>query len=149
MQFHTLIIVIYGGWYFLFRPKRFTLKQSKQFWFTCRDLHLTLYKSREEAAQGAEPVHHINLRGCEVTPEVNITQGRYGIKLEVPSAEGMTEMFIRCNTVSVFSYRILNPLVNGLIDNDYLFHFITINMQWYKYFLHRKLKFKSSHIHLL
>jgi hypothetical protein len=85
---------------FLYRPKRFTLKQSKQFWFTCRDLHLTLYKSREEAAQGAEPVHHINLRGCEVTPEVNITQGRYGIKLEVPSAEGMTEMFIRCNTVS-------------------------------------------------
>lgn len=86
---------------FLFRPKRFTLKQPKQFWFTCRDLHLTLYKSREEAAQGADPVHHINLRGCEVTPEVNITQGRYGIKLEVPSAEGMTEMFIRCNTVSL------------------------------------------------
>ncbi|KAJ4435182.1 Unc-112- protein [Periplaneta americana] len=80
------------------RPKRFTLKQSKQFWFTCRDLHLTLYKSREEASQGAEPAHHINLRGCEVTPEVNIAQGRYGIKLEVPSAEGMTEMFIRCNT---------------------------------------------------
>jgi len=80
------------------KPKRFTLKQPKQFWFTCRDLHLTLYKSREEAAQGADPVHHINLRGCEVTPEVNITQGRYGIKLEVPSAEGMTEMFIRCNT---------------------------------------------------
>ena len=86
--------------FLLFRPKRFTLKQPKQFWFTCRDLHLTLYKSREEAAQGADPVHHINLRGCEVTPEVNITQGRYGIKLEVPSAEGMTEMFIRCNTVS-------------------------------------------------
>jgi len=85
----------------LFRPKRFTLKQPKQFWFTCRDLHLTLYKSREEAAHGADPVHHINLRGCEVTPEVNITQGRYGIKLEVPSAEGMTEMFIRCNTVSL------------------------------------------------
>lgn len=60
-----------------------------------------MYKSREEAAQGAEPVHHINLRGCEVTPEVNIAQGRYGIKLEVPSAEGMTEMFIRCSTVSV------------------------------------------------
>nr|CAD7575241.1 unnamed protein product [Timema californicum] len=80
------------------RPKRFTLKAFKRYWFTCRDLHLTLYKTREEATQGAEPAHHINLRGCEVTPDVNIAQSKYGIKLEVPSAEGMTEMMIRCDT---------------------------------------------------
>lgn len=80
------------------KPKKLTLKATKRYWFTCRDLHLTLYKSREEAAAGAEPVHHINLRGCEVTPEVNIAQGKYGIKLEVPSADGMTEMSIRCDT---------------------------------------------------
>ncbi|KAK7788445.1 hypothetical protein R5R35_006978 [Gryllus longicercus] len=80
------------------KPKKLTLKATKRYWFTCRDLHLTLYKSREEAAQGAEPIHHINLRGCEVTPEVNIAQGKYGIKLEVPSADGMTEMSIRCDS---------------------------------------------------
>nr|CAD7458813.1 unnamed protein product [Timema tahoe] len=80
------------------KPKRFTLKAFKRYWFTCRDLHLTLYKTREEATQGAEPAHHINLRGCEVTPDVNIAQSKYGIKLEVPSAEGMTEMMIRCDT---------------------------------------------------
>ncbi|XP_066991411.1 unc-112-related protein isoform X2 [Anabrus simplex] len=80
------------------KPKRFTLKAFKRLWFTCRDLHLTLYKSREDAGQGAEPVLRINLRGCEVTPDVNLAQNKYGIKLEVPSAEGMTEMWIRCDS---------------------------------------------------
>lgn len=80
------------------KPKRFTLKAFKRLWFTCRDLHLTLYKTREDAGQGGEPVQRINLRGCEVTPEVNLAQGKYGIKLEVPSAEGMTEMWIRCDS---------------------------------------------------
>ncbi|XP_047114333.1 unc-112-related protein-like [Schistocerca piceifrons] len=79
------------------KPKRFTLKAFKKYWFTCRDLHLAYYKSHEDAHTG-QPIQKINLRGCEVTPEVNIAQGKYGIKLEVPSAEGMTEMWIRCDS---------------------------------------------------
>lgn len=84
-----------------FKPKRFTLKAFKRYWFTCRDLQLRLYKSREDI-EG--PVHIINLKGCEVTPDVNISQGRFGIRLEVPSADGMTEMWIRCDTVNVISF---------------------------------------------
>lgn len=80
------------------KPKRFTLKAFKRYWFTCRDLKLTLYKSQEDSQQGGEPIHVINLRGCEVTPEVNLAQGKFNIKLEVASAEGMTEMWIRCDT---------------------------------------------------
>lgn len=80
------------------KPKRFTLKAFKRYWFTCRDLHLRLYKSREDANAGAQPIHDINLRGCEVTPEVNLGQGKYSIKLEVASADGMSEMWIRCDT---------------------------------------------------
>ncbi|EEB19040.1 conserved hypothetical protein [Pediculus humanus corporis] len=80
------------------KPKRFTLKQFKKYWFTCRDLKLTLYKSQEDADNGGEPVHVINLRGCEVTPEVNIAQGKFAIKLEVASPDGMTEMWIRCDS---------------------------------------------------
>jgi len=83
-----------------FKPKRFTLKAFKRYWFTCRDLQLRLYKSREEAGGSESPVYVINLRGCEVTPDVHLSQGRYGIRLEVPSAEGMTEMWIRCDNVS-------------------------------------------------
>lgn len=45
------------------------------------------------------PTHSINLKGCEVTPDVNISQNKFGIKLEVPSADGMSEMYIRCDDV--------------------------------------------------
>ena len=76
------------------------MKAYKKYWFTCRDLHLYLYKSREEMIHRANAVHDINLRGCEVTPDVNISQNKYAIKLEVPSSDGMTEMYIRCDDVS-------------------------------------------------
>lgn len=81
-----------------FKPKRFTLKAFKRYWFTCRDLQLRLHKTREETNSSDAPAYVINLRGCEVTPDVHLSQGRYGIRLEVPSAEGMTEMWIRCDT---------------------------------------------------
>lgn len=79
------------------KPKRFTLKAFKRYWVTCRDLQLRLYKTREETNSSEAPAHVINLRGCEVTPDVHLSQGRYGIRLEVPSAEGMTEMWMRCD----------------------------------------------------
>lgn len=80
------------------KPKRFTLKAFKRYWFTCRDLNLMLYKTREEAAApNAVPVHFINLRGCEVKGEHVLAQQKFGIKLDVPSAEGMSEMYIRCD----------------------------------------------------
>lgn len=85
-----------------FKPKRFTLKAFKRYWFTCRDLQLRLYKTREESNSSEAPAYIINLRGCEVTPDVHLSQGRYGIRLEVPSADGMTEMWIRCDTVIYF-----------------------------------------------
>lgn len=90
-----------------FKPKRFTLKAYKRYWFTCRDLQLRLYKSRVEASGSESPAYVINLRGCEVTPDVYLSQGRYGIRLEVPSAEGMTEMWIRCDNVSSINRIIL------------------------------------------
>ncbi|XP_014209103.1 unc-112-related protein isoform X1 [Copidosoma floridanum] len=82
-----------------FKPKRFTLKAYKRYWFTCRDLQLRLFKSREDADNGTEvPCHIVNLKGCEVTPDVHLSQGRYGIRLEVPGTDGMTEMWIRCDS---------------------------------------------------
>lgn len=86
---------------YAFRPKKFTLKAYKRFWFVCNDLHLRLYKSQVEAFSGGPPVHIINLRDCEVTPDLNLSQRKFGIKLEVPSAEGMSEMWIRCDSVGV------------------------------------------------
>ncbi|CAH0383935.1 unnamed protein product [Bemisia tabaci] len=79
------------------KPKRFTLKAYKRFWFTCKDLQLHLYKNHQDSKTNS-PVYEINLRGCEVTPDVNLSQSKFGIKLEVPSADGMSEMWIRCDT---------------------------------------------------
>lgn len=61
---------------------------------------MRIYKSKEDAKQNIPALWTINLKGCEVTPEVSLIQEKYGIKLEVPSPEGMTEMYIRCDTVS-------------------------------------------------
>jgi kindlin 2 len=59
-----------------------------------------LYKSREESRSSAPPAVSINLRGCEVTPEVNLSQGKFHIKLEVPPEIGNgpnSEVWIRCD----------------------------------------------------
>lgn len=61
-----------------------------------------MYKSREDMVHNVNCVMNINLKGCEVTPDVHISQNKYVIKLEVPSADGMSEMYIRCDDVSIY-----------------------------------------------
>ena len=39
-----------------------------------------------------------------MTPAVNLSAGKYELKLEVPSADGMTDMHLRFNSVSVFNF---------------------------------------------
>ncbi|XP_013115842.1 unc-112-related protein [Stomoxys calcitrans] len=81
-----------------FKPRKFTLKGYKRYFFAYRDLHLHLYKSAEESRRAA-PAITINLRGCEVTPDIVLSQGKFGIRLEVPP-EGSngpnSEVWIRC-----------------------------------------------------
>ncbi|KAH8298668.1 hypothetical protein KR018_009875 [Drosophila ironensis] len=80
------------------KPQRFTLRGYKRYFFTYRDLHLHLFKSAEESRRVA-PGISINLRGCEVTPDVNLSQGKYAIRLEVPPESGNgpnSEVWVRC-----------------------------------------------------
>lgn len=37
--------------------------------------------------------------GCEVVPDVNVTDKKFGIKLLLPVADGMNEVYIRCDNV--------------------------------------------------
>lgn len=39
--------------------------------------------------------------GCEVTPDVNISGQKFNIKLLIPVAEGMNEIWLRCDNVSL------------------------------------------------
>ncbi|NXK43342.1 URP2 protein, partial [Piprites chloris] len=44
---------------------------------------------------GAGP-QQLNLRGCEVTPDVDLRAQKFCIKLRVPTPEGMSETLLRC-----------------------------------------------------
>lgn len=47
------------------------------------------------------PLNHLLLlAGCEVVPDVNVSGQKFCIKLLVPSPEGMSEIYLRCQDVS-------------------------------------------------
>uniref|UniRef100_A0A8C9ZMK0 FERM domain containing kindlin 3b n=1 Tax=Sander lucioperca TaxID=283035 RepID=A0A8C9ZMK0_SANLU len=77
-----------------FRPKRMTLKGYKQYWFKFQDTSISYFKSKEESI--GEPIQQINLKGCEVAPDVNVTAQKFLIRLLIPAPEGMNEVYLRC-----------------------------------------------------
>uniref|UniRef100_A0AAR2JV78 PH domain-containing protein n=1 Tax=Pygocentrus nattereri TaxID=42514 RepID=A0AAR2JV78_PYGNA len=78
----------------LCRPKRL-LRTFKEYWFVFRDTSISYYKNKESA--NGEPIEQLHLRGCEVVPDVNVTEKKFGIKLLLPVADGMNEVYIRCD----------------------------------------------------
>ncbi|KAM3866784.1 fermitin family homolog 3b [Diretmus argenteus] len=78
----------------IFRPKRMTLKGYKQYWFKFQDTSISYFKSKEESI--GEPIQQINLKGCEVAPDVNVAGQKFLIRLLIPAPEGMNEVYLRC-----------------------------------------------------
>uniref|UniRef100_A0A3Q3W554 PH domain-containing protein n=1 Tax=Mola mola TaxID=94237 RepID=A0A3Q3W554_MOLML len=78
-----------------FRPKRLTLKGYKQYWFKFQDTSISYFKSKEESI--GEPIQQINLKGCEVAPDVNVATQKFLIRLLIPAPEGMNEVYLRCD----------------------------------------------------
>uniref|UniRef100_A0A670YXM2 FERM domain containing kindlin 3 n=1 Tax=Pseudonaja textilis TaxID=8673 RepID=A0A670YXM2_PSETE len=76
------------------RPRKLTLKGYKQYWVTFKETTISYFKSPEDAL--GEPVQQLNLKGCEVVPDVNISGQKFCIKLLVPSPDGMSEIHLRC-----------------------------------------------------
>ncbi|KAM8947625.1 fermitin family homolog 1 [Pelodytes ibericus] len=85
----------------LFRPKKLTLKAYKQYWFVFKDTSVSYFKNKE--AGHGEPIEKLNLRGCEMVPDVNVAQRRFGIKLLIPFAEGMNELYLRCDNETQYA----------------------------------------------
>ncbi|KAJ8009506.1 hypothetical protein DPEC_G00089590 [Dallia pectoralis] len=85
----------------LFRPKRLTLRAYKEYWFVFKDTTISYYKNKESAS--GEPIEQLHLRGCEVVPDVNVTDKKFGIKLLLPVADGMNEVYIRCDNDMQYS----------------------------------------------
>uniref|UniRef100_A0A8C6WRB3 Fermitin family member 1 n=1 Tax=Neogobius melanostomus TaxID=47308 RepID=A0A8C6WRB3_9GOBI len=85
----------------LFRPKRLSLRPYKEYWFVFKDTSISYFKNKE-SAQG-EPIEQLHLRGCEVVPDVNVTDKKFGIKLLLPVADGMNEVYIRCDNETQYA----------------------------------------------
>lgn len=85
----------------LFRPKRLTLRAYKEYWFVFKDTTISYYKNKE--ASSGEPIEQLHLRGCEVVPDVNVTEKKFGIKLLLPVADGMNEVYIRCDNENQYA----------------------------------------------
>ncbi|XP_031656822.1 fermitin family homolog 1-like isoform X2 [Oncorhynchus kisutch] len=85
----------------LFRPKRLALRSYKEYWFVFKDTTISYYKNKETAS--GEPIEQLHLRGCEVVPDVNVTDKKFGIKLLLPVADGMNEVYIRCDNETQYA----------------------------------------------
>uniref|UniRef100_H3BIL8 FERM domain containing kindlin 2 n=1 Tax=Latimeria chalumnae TaxID=7897 RepID=H3BIL8_LATCH len=86
----------------VFKPKKLTLKGYKQYWCTFKDTSISCYKSKEESH--GTPSYQMNLKGCEVTPDVNISGQKFNIKLLIPVAEGMNEIWLRCDNEKQYAH---------------------------------------------
>ena len=73
----------------LVKPRRFTFKTLKRYWFVMRDTQLTYYTN--ESQQRGAPIEKISLKGCEILPDVHISSKKYAIRLMIPSIDGMNE----------------------------------------------------------
>uniref|UniRef100_A0A8C3A4Q7 FERM domain containing kindlin 1 n=1 Tax=Cyclopterus lumpus TaxID=8103 RepID=A0A8C3A4Q7_CYCLU len=82
-------------------PKRLTLRPYKEYWFVFKDTTISYYKSKETSS--GEPMEQFHLRGCEVVPDVNVTEKKFGIKLLLPVADGMNEVYIRCDNQTQYA----------------------------------------------
>ncbi|XP_062429483.1 fermitin family homolog 1 isoform X2 [Rhea pennata] len=85
----------------LVRPKKLSLKAFKQYWFVFKDTSVSYFKNKE-SAQG-EPIEKLNLKGCEVVPDVNVAGKKFGIKLLIPVADGMNEVYLRCDNENQYA----------------------------------------------
>lgn len=64
-------------------------------------------------------VYHVHLIscfsvGCEVTPDVNISGQKFNIKLLIPVADGMNEIWLRCDMVSLSFFLLFHSLMRGV-----------------------------------
>ncbi|NXR04139.1 FERM1 protein, partial [Sagittarius serpentarius] len=85
----------------LVRPRKLSLKAIKPYWFVFKDTSVSYFKNKE-SAQG-EPIEKLNLKGCEVVPDVNVAAKKFGIKLLIPVADGMNEVYLRCDNENQYA----------------------------------------------
>lgn len=82
-----------------FRPKKLTLKSWRRAFFTFKDLSINWYNAAADSH--GPPLGRLYLKGAEVSNDVSLSENKFNIKLMIPSAEGMSEFWVRCDSVRV------------------------------------------------
>ncbi|KAM6279792.1 fermitin family homolog 1 [Porphyrio hochstetteri] len=85
----------------LVRQRRLSLRTVKPYWFVFKDTSISYFKNKESAL--GEPIEKLNLKGCEVVPDVNVASKKFGIKLLIPVADGMNEVYLRCENENQYA----------------------------------------------
>lgn len=71
--------------------------------------------------------------GCEAQPDLNISHGKYGIKLFIPSSEGMSELWLRFDSVREETTRVSQYMQISLFKaNQLLFNTTQFTTQYHK-----------------
>lgn len=84
-----------GEYLVLLKQQKYTFKKLKTYYFILSDTHyLSYFKLREDS--NGKPLDKINLKACELVPDVSLTSRRFGITIRIPSPDGMTELCLRC-----------------------------------------------------
>lgn len=78
------------------KHRLFTLKNFKRYYFVLKETNLKLYKSAED--RNGSPAFIINLKGCDITPDLNVTQNKYGFKIHNYNDDGTSEYWLRCES---------------------------------------------------
>ena len=84
------------------RLRKFTFKTFKRLFFVFRDTTLTAYRNKDDRMRD-EAAFAIDVRGCDVTPDVYVNHGKYGVKLSTPGIDGMTEYLLRFDTENQYA----------------------------------------------
>jgi kindlin 2 len=83
------------------KPKKLGFNNFKRAYFVFRDLILSYYNAAQD--QSGPPLGHFNLKGCEVTQDIKISEQRFHIKILIPSSDGMNELILKCDSESQYA----------------------------------------------
>lgn len=79
----------------IYRPRRLALRGFRPHWVVLSGTSLAWYKAGGGRGRG-EPLQQLSLKGCEVTPDVDVGAHKFCIRLLVAAPDGMSEVQLRC-----------------------------------------------------
>lgn len=84
------------------RLKKFTFKTYRRLFFVLQDSTMTAYSNKDDRIR-EQAAFAIDLRGCDVTSDINVQHGKFGVKLSTPSLDGLTEYLMRFDTENQYA----------------------------------------------